>query len=179
MNGVARPGVRRIAVAAAIAALWPAAAAANTPTSGVHIDPNSPVAKEYSFPLANARGATAGTGDTGPLFGGGVTKRAPGATAGSSSTSGSSSSSTTLGVPPRGHRRPSRARPGRALSPTSPVRDIRTASATAPSAMTVLHSGGGSAVAWMIGLAAAVLVLGGLGGYALSGRSRKRSASVS
>ncbi|MDQ6778682.1 MAG: hypothetical protein M3071_21210, partial [Actinomycetota bacterium] len=45
------------------------------PPPGVHIDPGSPVAKEYAIPLASARGG--GGSGSGQLFGGGIT-RAPG-----------------------------------------------------------------------------------------------------
>lgn len=51
-----------------------ALAGAVSPTAGVHIDPSSPVAKEYALPLATARGAPADTGSTGALFGRGITK---------------------------------------------------------------------------------------------------------
>lgn len=51
-----------------------ALAGSSSPTAGVHIDPASPVAKEYALPLATARGAPADTGSTGSLFGSGITK---------------------------------------------------------------------------------------------------------
>ncbi len=51
-----------------------ALAGAGSPGAGVHVDPSSPVAKEYALPLATARGAPADTGATGPLFGRGITK---------------------------------------------------------------------------------------------------------
>lgn len=51
-----------------------ALAGATSPTAGVHVDPGSPVAKEYALPLANARGAPADTGSNGSLFGSGIKK---------------------------------------------------------------------------------------------------------
>lgn len=57
-----------------MAAPTTALAGQSSPTAGVHIDPSSPVAKEYALPLATARGAPADTGSTGSLFGSGITK---------------------------------------------------------------------------------------------------------
>lgn len=50
----------------------PALAAGGSP---LHIDPASPVAKEYALPLATARGAPPESGQSGKLFGSGI-KRA-------------------------------------------------------------------------------------------------------
>lgn len=47
----------------------PALAAGGSP---VHIDPASPVAKEYALPLATARGAPPESGKSGRLFGSGI-----------------------------------------------------------------------------------------------------------
>jgi len=52
----------------------PAAAGAHKLPPGVHVDPGSPAAKEYSIPLATARGAPAGSSSSGQLFGAGITK---------------------------------------------------------------------------------------------------------
>lgn len=42
--------------------------------SGVHVDPSSPVAKEYALPLATARGAQPESGKSGKLFGSGISQ---------------------------------------------------------------------------------------------------------
>ena len=64
------------ALAVAFGLGLPAAAVADSgsPTAGVHVDPGSPVAKEYALPLATARGAPADTGSNGSLFGTGIKK---------------------------------------------------------------------------------------------------------
>lgn len=49
-------------------------AAATTLPPGVHADPGSPAAKEYSIPLSTARGQAAGSSASGKLFGAGITK---------------------------------------------------------------------------------------------------------
>lgn len=56
--------------AVCVAAL-PASAAASG-GSPLHIDPSSPVAKEYALPLATARGAPPESGQRGKLFGSGI-----------------------------------------------------------------------------------------------------------
>ncbi len=43
-----------------------------TDGSPVHVDPKSPVAKEYALPLASARGAAPESGKGGRLFGAGI-----------------------------------------------------------------------------------------------------------
>jgi hypothetical protein len=48
----------------------PGTAAANN--SPVHIDPSSPVAKEYALPIAIARGAPSEQGKSSRLFGSGI-----------------------------------------------------------------------------------------------------------
>lgn len=48
------------------------AGASATGNSPVHVDPKSPVAKEYALPLASARGAPPESGNSGKLFGSGI-----------------------------------------------------------------------------------------------------------
>lgn len=64
-----------LAIGVSMGAPATALAGGVSPTAGVHIDPSSPVAKEYALPLATARGAPADTGSTGSLFGRGITKQ--------------------------------------------------------------------------------------------------------
>lgn len=70
-----RPSVRarslQTLACAACALLLPASALA-AGGSPVHIDPASPVAKEYALPLATARGAQPESGKSGKLFGSGI-----------------------------------------------------------------------------------------------------------
>jgi hypothetical protein len=64
-----RPLVTLICAACTLAI--PAAASASD-SSPVHVDPGSPVAKEYALPLASARGAAPESGKSGSLFGSGL-----------------------------------------------------------------------------------------------------------
>jgi hypothetical protein len=64
-----RPLVTLICAACTLAIPAAAAALGNSP---VHIDPRSPVAKEYALPLASARGAVPESGKSGNLFGSGL-----------------------------------------------------------------------------------------------------------
>ncbi|MDE3134152.1 MAG: hypothetical protein KGL15_08815 [Acidobacteriota bacterium] len=70
-----RPSVRarflQTLASAGCALLLPASALA-AGGSPVHIDPASPVAKEYALPLATARGAPPESGKSGKLFGSGI-----------------------------------------------------------------------------------------------------------
>jgi hypothetical protein len=70
-----RPSVRarflQTLACASCALLLPASALA-AGGSPVHIDPASPVAKEYALPLATARGAPPESGKSGRLFGSGI-----------------------------------------------------------------------------------------------------------
>jgi hypothetical protein len=64
-----RPLVTLVCAACTLAI--PAAASASD-SSPVHVDPGSPVAKEYALPLASARGAAPESGKSGSLFGSGL-----------------------------------------------------------------------------------------------------------
>ncbi len=57
--------------------LAPPAAASASDSSPVHVDPRSPVAKEYALPLASARGAAPESGRSGGLFGSGIKHGGP------------------------------------------------------------------------------------------------------
>lgn len=72
-------GMRAAVIAAAILSVVvaPVALAANGPSSGVHIDPGSPAGKQYSVPIAVARGEASGQppgrgSASPPSFGAGV-----------------------------------------------------------------------------------------------------------
>jgi hypothetical protein len=161
-----------------------AVAAPPTPSQGVHVDPNSPVAKEYSIPLSNARGAAAGTADPGPLFGSGITKRGPGSSGGASAGSAAvvsisqSPSNTKVGQARGGSAKRHASNKGSpaAAGAATPVSAV-SADAAPPPAVKVLRSGSGSAVAWMVGLAVVVLALGGLGGYLVTRRGHQMHPS--
>jgi hypothetical protein len=62
-----RPLVTLLCAACTLAI--PASASGSSP---VHVDPSSPVAKEYALPLASARGAAPESGKSGSLFGSGI-----------------------------------------------------------------------------------------------------------
>jgi hypothetical protein len=64
-----RPLVTLICAACTLAFTAAASASGNSP---VHVDPRSPVAKEYALPLASARGAVPESGKSGSLFGSGI-----------------------------------------------------------------------------------------------------------
>jgi hypothetical protein len=155
---------------------------------GVHVDPNSPAAKEYQIPLGAARGnGQSGSSSRGSLFGKGIT---PASTTSSDTSTTSPVPATTTPSPPAqtatvhhrhhrtshkrhrtSHRRQAVAAAGspsggagsgpRSASPPSPAREIGTG------------SGGGTGITWMLGAAVAVLLLGGLGGGLLARRDRR------
>lgn len=62
---------------------------------GVHVDPGSPAAKEYSIPLSTARGQPSGSSSSGQLFGNGITKQKSGTTHPSSTTTATATTTTT------------------------------------------------------------------------------------
>jgi len=157
------------------------ALAGGSPTPGVHIDPNSPVAKQYAIPLGVARGTPAGSSSKGSLFGHGITPAAP--------ASGAPSTSTTTRQASRaGHHKRSKGGSRRRVKAVSGAgvghtggsggqrgSDASAADATPPPVLKVLHPGSGPGIVWMVGLAALVLALGGAGGLAVAGRGRRSS----
>lgn len=124
--------------------------------NGVHIDPNSPVAKEYALPLSTARGAPPGSSSSGQTFGAGITPASQ--TSAPPSTPRSAARGNAL--PSAGVHHSSRA----ATRTRRPPERHATASASPgarraalPSIEHVLRSGSSSGFAWMIGIAAAIL----------------------
>lgn len=176
------------ALAVAFSLALPAAALAGSgsPTAGVHVDPGSPVAKEYALPLATARGAPADTGSTGSLFGTGITKNKSRRPTSSSNTvpeaSGSTPATETVPAtsqttPPaqsrkpahrhrrhRGARKPARKASRRHARGSVPTAGKMTAP---PAALKILHSGNGLSWLWMMLAALAVLALGSGGALVL------------
>lgn len=171
-----------VAIFCSAAALpFPAAAgAAAGPAPGVHVDPGSPVAKEYAIPLGAARGnGTPGDPTTGQLFGAGITRavrpgsgtRVPAAGSSSStattstSTAPTSSSAQAVLRHRRSGRRLKHAGHRRAGAPTE--RPLT------PQAAIGTSSSSGTGITWMLGVAILVLAVGGLGGAAIARRNRR------
>jgi hypothetical protein len=176
MEGRTGPVSRLTAILIAVAALavaGPAGAKTVSPAPGVHIDPGSPAAKEYAIPLGVARtGSGSGGNGSTQLFGAGITK----------------ASSPPPGAAPTGHAATTgRAVAGRGHHPAA-KRRTRSGAVTPASApgtgvpppQRVLDTGGGagSGIAWMLAAAAAVLLLGALGGLALARRDRRTIARI-
>lgn len=155
-----------------LAAGLPSAAVAQSPSPGVHVDPGSPAAKQYSIPLATARGAPPGSGTPSTLFGQGITRASGGSPAGG--TAGTAPPAGTTSPAQQGKSRAHKsqaatsggARPGHAAA---------TPATSAPPALKVLHPGSGSGAVWMLGLAAIVILLGSAGGVLAAGRVRRGS----
>jgi hypothetical protein len=186
------------ALAATLTAVAPTAAVAGStsPTAGVHVDPGSPVAKEYALPLATARGAPADTGSNGTLFGSGIAKSDSGASQSGDHPTGAATTpqrtsqpttvapatTTTSAVVTTTTMRPSGVKHRRRPAPRPRVRKVPArrassdlANATAvPTAFHVLHPGSGSGWLWMLLPALIVLALAGGGALVLArGRHRK------
>lgn len=127
--------------------------------AGVHADPESPAAKEYALPLAQAR--QSGSGHGGGLFGAGI-RRVSGRASGSPSDRRDQrqrSSATNQGSSDRRY-----ARPSEQAAATELPAAVR-AAVRAPT-----KSDGNSLLALLVG-AAAVLVLGVIGAAVRSRRS--------
>jgi hypothetical protein len=169
----------------------PAAAPASK-GSPVHIDPASPVAKEYALPLATARGAPPESGRSGGLFGSGIkhgtrgsptdhtttvpppvkTETAPPAETQTTPPVTTPPVTTTAAQPTttlKHHQ------PGHILTVTLP--DLVTApgigtttTKAVPAAYRVLKPGSGSGVLWMVLAAVVVVAVGSAGGLALARR---------
>jgi len=164
----------------------PLAAAKTTPSPGVHIDPGSPVAKEYGIPLAEARGGGTGTGSgSGQLFGRGITRApasapkptptvtpsaAPGPAAAGGSVARTAPAAKRTARPRAHHAAPAGRARGTEVAAT-PATQLPPLSR--PAATT------GTGIAWMLGVAALVLALGGLGGAVLARHGRRTSARTS
>jgi hypothetical protein len=181
-------------ILALLALALPDVALAHKPPSGVHVDPGSPAAKEYSIPLSSARGAPAGSASSGQLFGAGIT-RGSGGGGGGAAPSGGGASPTAASSPQAS---PSPAAPASPAAPThharahpktaashrtqsvapAPLAAGAAAANAIPPSLKVLHPSSGSGVAWMLGVAALVLLIGGLGAFVLRGRSRRVDARL-
>jgi hypothetical protein len=176
--------------ATSVLALPAAAAASNN--SPVHVDPSSPVAKEYALPLATARGAPPESGKNGSLFGSGIKHSTSPSTAPHTTTTTEASppvqtvvsapatppaatttaaqTATTQTATTKHHQ------PGHILTvtlpdlPVTPTGSRPVTASAAPAAYKVLKPGSGSGVLWMVLAAALVVVLGSAGGIALSRR---------
>ncbi len=163
--------------------------------SPVHVDPSSPVAKEYALPLATARGAPPESGQSGKLFGSGIkhtSSTVPQTTTQvvttppppppteqhvtpitTASTAPITTASTTTPTSPP--KPPVRHHPPHVTTVTLPVLTTpgttkRLAAKATPAAYRVLKAGSGSGLLWMVVAAVLVLALGSAGGLALSRR---------
>ena len=171
-----------LTLACVIGAMASPAGALATGVSGVHVDPNSPVAKEYALPLATARGAPPESGQGGKLFGSGIkhpssssappvsTSQPPVSTTPSPAVTQTQTETTVTSTTPR--QRPIHHRPAHVTTVTLPTLTTTrqlTAKAT-PAAFRVLRPGSGFGVLWMVLAAVIVIALGSAGGVALSRR---------
>jgi hypothetical protein len=176
-RGPARGLVVVVLVAGLVVVSSPAMAA-GVP-SGVRVDPGSPAAKEYAIPLSQARGG--GGSGSGSLFGRGVTKAptpaastpAPVAVVGTGTKIASRHKR--AAAHRRAAGRPRVRVPAGSVAEASP----RHAASRVPPGGSVAGSGGGSGIVWMLGVAALVLALGGVGSVVVGRYSRRPSAGTS
>ena len=149
-----------LGVVAATAVPVPVALASGPPR--VHVDPGSPAGKQYAFPVPAARGLTSGQsgggGQNPPAFGVGIT---PSSGGGGRGGHGGSAGGTTGGG--------SRRRNGHASATTAQSLPGTSASVPTPPAGDPTAEGGSGWIALVLG-GAAVLALGGAGGFALRRR---------
>jgi hypothetical protein len=178
------------ACAALLAATPVTALAAGNP---LHIDPKSPVAKEYALPLATARGAAPESGQTGVLFGSGIkssghtstpastdtktpavttapieTTTPAAITATETKTSAAITKSTVTETVSTTAAATTSPLTGTQASPT-PAKPGSTVEAV-PAAYRILRPGSGFGLLWMVLAAVVVIVLGSAGGVALRRR---------
>jgi hypothetical protein len=170
--------------------LGPAAALAKgtpNPQSGVHLDPGSPASKQYAVPLSVARGGGGGSGSgsssSGGLFGAGISQQSSPTTGATATTVSPATSAPTASVTtpattststPAAKTRHRHKHRSVAAAPRPKPRVTKPAAVTTPSPVKVLHPSGGSGVAWMLGLAAVVVLLGLAGTVLVIGRDRRR-----
>jgi hypothetical protein len=138
--------------------LAPGWAAAGSGSSPLHVDPASPVAKEYALPLPSARGAPPKSGRSGRLFGAGITP------------SKARTTDTTAAEPRRSRHAGTRAAGGGAAGGRTAGGRTRATAKGVPADYRVLRSGSGSGVLWMVLAAVVVVALGSAGGIALRRR---------
>jgi hypothetical protein len=151
-----------------LAMAGPAAAAAPAALSpGVHVDPNSPAAKEYAIPLQRARGASppttggsssGGSGSSNGLFGSGII---PAKT---------KVSTPTARTPGGAHSVSKGSAPHRGSTPVAPPPAV-------PVMLAAHARGSGSGIGWMLGAGVLVLFLGGLGAIVLARVVRRRAGA--
>jgi hypothetical protein len=157
-------------LASAVLLVVPCLAAAH-PAVGVHVDPGSPAGREYAIPLAQARASAVGDGGDGQLFGVGISSAAAGGARRVMSGMQSSKASTSLGMGKVG-----RSASGPAVSPNRTVvktnPEARRSDLSIPPPGKILDSGHGdvTGILWMLTVAGAVLVAGGVGGTLLTRR---------
>jgi hypothetical protein len=154
----------------------PALASGSSP---VHIDPASPVAKEYALPLATARGAPPESGKSGKLFGSGIkhTSTTPAQTTTVTAPPPSSSpvqppatTTATVTTPPAPRHRPVHVTTVTLPSLTTPTVHRQITAQATPAAYRVLRPGSGSGLEWMVLAAVVVIALGSAGGVVLARR---------
>ena len=154
--------------------------------SPVHVDPSSPVAKEYALPLATARGAPPESGKTGGLFGSGIKHSsatptpaasvvAPAPPMSQSEPTVTSTTETTRAQRPQRRHRRHRRRPVGVITVRLPtlIHRARTGgvrAAATPAAYRVLRPGSESGLLWMALAGVVVVALGSAGGLALRRR---------
>lgn len=180
----ARPLLTSVCTVCALALPSSALASGGSP---VHVDPSSPVAKEYALPLATARGAAPESGQSGRLFGSGIkhasspavhtttaaTPTPPPPSTEPQATPTPTVTATTTTPPPTATP-PARHPPRHVTTVTLPALTTVTAkpleAKAMPAAYRVLKPGSGSGLLWMVLAAVLVLALGSAGGLALSRR---------
>ena len=165
--------VRLMVVLAVVAFLAAASGAAAKPalSPGVQVDPGSPASKQYAIPLAQARaGGTSGGSGSGTLFGSGITRAAPASSTPAAPRPRTPASRARRAGGPTGGDKGSGA-----VAQSGQVTAAPGARVPAPGRL----AGGGAGIAWMLGVAALVLALGGLGGAALARHSRGSSTLTS
>jgi hypothetical protein len=165
----------------------PAAAMAKT-SPGVHVDPGSPAAKEYSVPLGSARhnGTPSDTSSGGKLFGSGITKSTTTPAPAPAPTPVTTPPATTTATPAvatthhkskrklthaKARRRSHSHHPAAVAVKPPPTRP----SAPSPARAIGTSSGSDTGLTWMIVAAVIVLLLGGIGAAAVTRRGRRTS----
>jgi hypothetical protein len=186
-----RHSVRACFLQTLVCASWmlalplPALAAGGSP---VHIDPASPVAKEYALPLSTARGAPPESGQSGKLFGSGIKHTAAATTTATTTTPPQAAASvsppppsqvaptvtttaaTTTSTPAVRRRRPPHVTTVTLPSLTRPAAPRKIVGRVVPAAYRVLRPGSGSGLLWMLVAGVLVIALGSAGGIALRRR---------
>jgi hypothetical protein len=176
-----------LTVVCAMCVLALPAAASASKSSPVHVDPGSPVAKEYALPLATARGAPPESGRSGGLFGSGIKHRSSVTPRGHTTTTdvppAQTETTTPETAPPvtttatQTTTTPKHHQPRHIITVTLP--DLVTTAGTGktpttasavPAAYKVLKPGSGSGLLWMVLAAVLVVALGSAGGLALARR---------